>query len=239
MNIYVKTLSIIGSGLILTASTLSAKERSPLEIIDKALLHTEKMDKYAFEAKITEYDVQEDGSVIPYDYDTIVKVDRPNKLFVKSKSKYLHRSHIINNGLYSMIDYENKNYGQFTVPKNIDKALETILKNFDVKSPLASLIYSNMDQRIKFNTSQYLGTEKVEGVVCDHLSFKGKDKEAEVWVTKEDVPHIKAYTTIDKSTIPPKKVHTRVKWIEKANISDKDFLFTTPKEMHNISLLHK
>ena len=236
MNIYVKTLTVVGTGLILSASTLLAKERSPLEIIDKALQHTEKMDKYAFEAKITEYDVQEDGSVIPYHYDTIVKVDRPNKLYVKSKSKYLHRSHIFNNGLYSMIDYENKNYGQFSVPKNIDKALDEVLKNFDVESPMASLIYSNMDQRIKFNSSKYLGTEKVEGVACDHISFKSKHKEAEVWVTKEDIPKIKAYTTIDKSSMPPKKEHTRIIWIKNTSITDKDFLFSIPKGSEKITL---
>ena len=236
MNVYVKTLCMVSSSVIWGASTLLAQEKSPLVIIDKVFVNIEKMDKYTFEAKITEDDVKEDGSIVQYHYDTIVKVDRPSKLYVYTKGEFLNRTHIINNDLYAMIDYENKNHGQFTVPKNINKALDVILNNFDVKSTLASLIYSNMDQRIKFKNSHYLGSVMLKGMKCDYISFKDPDKEVNVWVTQEEVPRIKAYTTIDTKEVPQKKVYTEITWMENTKISDNDFVFVAPKDSKKISL---
>lgn len=237
MNHYVKTLCIIGSGLVLATNILLAKEKSALEIIDKAFLYTAKMDKYAFQAKIIEYDVKEDGSIVPYYYDTLVQVDRPDKLHVKTKSKLLNRNHYINNGLYSMMDYTHKTYGQFKVPKNIDKALDVILKNFDVEAPLASLVYSDMEKRIKFESSEYLGEVILEGVACDYVTFKVKDKEVHVWVTKEASPRIKAYETINTKHVPHKTVKTSIVWIENPKITDSNFNFVPAKGSEEISLV--
>ena len=161
MTLYKKILCTVGTGLLLSNSNLFATEKSALQIINKAFAYTENMDKYVFSAAIVENEVQEDGTLIPYRYDTVVKVDRPGKLRIDTKSKYMDRSNYVNEGLYTLMENKEGKYGQLTVPKTIDQALDRILSNFDIKVPLASLVYSDMSKRVKFNSSQYFGTVKI------------------------------------------------------------------------------
>lgn len=161
MNTYKKTLCVVGAGLLLSTTNLLAADKSALEIMNKAFQTTGSMDKYAFTAVIVDNEAQEDGSIVPYKYNTSVKVDRPGNLQVNNKSEYVNRSNYIHDGLYTVIEHGHGYYGQLAVPKNLDKALDSIFTNYDIKAPLASLIYSDIAKRVKFNSSKYFGTRTV------------------------------------------------------------------------------
>lgn len=239
MSLYKKALCMAGAGLVLSCTHLLAAEKSALDIMNKAFQHTGSMDKYAFSAVIVDHDVQEDGSVVPYTYHTSVKVDRPWNLRVDTKSEFLNRSSYVHNGIYTIIDHGQEYYGQLTVPKNIDKALDSILKNYDIKAPLASLIYSDMAKRVKFKSGTYFGTRTVAGVECDYVAFKNKGKEIHVWITTGDIPRVKTYTITDTSKQPHTKKNTTITWPENSNISDNDFVFHAPKGSKKISVLNE
>ncbi len=72
-----------------STTNILAAEKSALDIMKKAFQHTGSMDRYAFIAVIVDHDVQEDGTIIPYKYNTSVKVDRPGNLRVDTKSEFL------------------------------------------------------------------------------------------------------------------------------------------------------
>jgi len=237
MNAYKKILCIVGTGLLLSTTHIWAAERSALDIMNKVFQHTGSMDKYAFNAVIVDHDVQEDGTIIPYKYNTSVKVDRPGNLRVDTKSEFLDRSSYVHDGLYTIIEHGHGYYGQLKVPKTIDKALDSIFTNYDIKAPLASLIYSDMSKRVKFNSSKYFGTMDVGGVECDYVSFKSKIKEVHVWITTGEIPMVKTYSIIDTTTQPNGRTNTSITWLKNPNISDSDFIFHAPKGSKKISVL--
>jgi len=237
MNPYKKTLTIIGAGLLLTTTHLFATDKSAIDIMNKAFQQTGSMDKYAFTAVILDNDVQEDGTIIPYRYDTSVKVDRPGNLRVDTKSEFLDRSSYVHNGLYTIVEHGHGYYGELTVPKSIDKALDSIFTNYDIKAPLASLIYSDMKKRVKFNSSKYFGTMDVAGVECDYVAFKSKVREVHVWITTGEIPMVKTYSIIDTTTQPNGRTNTSITWHKNPNISENDFIFHAPKGSKKISVL--
>ncbi len=195
------------------------------------------MDKYAFTSVIVEQDIQEDGSVVSYKYNTSVKVDRPGKLRVDIKSKFMDRSHYVNDGLYTLMEHKEGEYGQLAVPRTIDKALDSIFKNFDVKAPLASLVYSDMRKRVKFTFSKYFGTVQINGTKCDYVAFKNKVREVHVWISTGNFPQIKTYSITDTSKQPTSKTNTSVTWVKDPKILDSDFIFHAPKGALKISIL--
>ncbi len=237
MHAYKKILCIVGTGLLLSTTNILAAEKSALDIMKKAFQHTGSMDRYAFIAVIVDHDVQEDGTIIPYKYNTSVKVDRPGNLRVDTKSEFLDRSSYVHDGLYTIIEHGHGYYGQLKVPKTIDKALDSIFTNYDIKAPLASLIYSDMSKRVKFNSSKYFGTMDVSGVECDYVAFKSKVKEVHVWVTTGEIPMVKTYSIIDTTTQPNSRTNTSITWVKNPSISDSDFIFHAPKGSKEISVL--
>ena len=194
------------------------------------------MDKYAFTAVVVDGEEHE-GVTSKTSKNTVnVKVDRPGKLRVDTKGTDRDRSNYLNNGSFTMIDHEYKYYGQIKTPKSIDGALDVLFEKFGIKAPLAQLIYSDMNKRVKFRTSKYFGKADVGGVECDYVAFKNRTREIHAWITTGDTPLVKAYSIIDRSNNVKSRINTTVTWNANANISDSDFVFAAPKGSSKISV---
>ena len=135
-----------------------------------------------------------------------------------------------------MIDHEFNYYGQINTPKTIDGTLDVLFEKFDIKAPLASLVYSDMDKRAKFRTSKYFGTKVVGGVECDYVAFKNNTREIHAWIATGDKPLVKTFSIIDTSADSASRTNTSITWNENPNISDSDFVFVAPKGSSKISV---
>ena len=237
MPIYKKIFTLLSVSMVLGASTLTAADKSALDIINKAFQYTSSLNTYAFTANIVEDEMQEDGTSIAYKYITSVKVKRPGQLRIDTKSKFLNRSITIDNGLFTIMRHGDNTYSQLSVSKNIDIAIESILTKYDIKEPLASLIYSDMAKRVESHSSQYLGTKNVDGVVCDYVRFKSQHRDIHVWVTKGDSPQIKAYNIKDTSEQPYVTTETKITWDVKRSIQNSDFVFNAPKNSKKVEIV--
>ena len=236
MNLHKKLFCSAGVALLLSSTTLFAADQTARDILNKAYQTIGSMDKYAFTATVVD-DEEQDGTVSEkYKHTVNVKVDRPAKLRVDVKGTVKNRSTYLNDGSFTMIDHEYKYYGQIKTPKTIDGTLDVLFEKFGIKAPLAQLVYSDMDKRVKFRTSKYFGTVDVSGVECDYVAFKNRTREIHVWITTGDTPLVKAYSIIDTSTDSKSRINTTVTWNTNANISDSDFVFVAPKGSSKISV---
>jgi len=229
MNLHKKLLCTAGVALLLSSTTLFAADQSARDILNKAYQYIGSMDKYAFTAVISE-----NGDAAKRTAN--VKVDRPGKLQVDTTGTEKNRSSYLNDGSYTMIDHEFNYYGQVNTPKTIDGALDALFEKFNIKAPLASLVYSDMDKRAKFRTSKYFGTKVVGGVECDYVAFKNNTREIHAWIATGDKPLVKTFSIIDTSADSASRTNTSIIWDENPNISDSDFVFVAPKGSSKISV---
>jgi len=232
MKLY-KQLLLAGAGVLLSCTSLVSAEKSAKSVIDNAYRYMGGIDRYAFDATVSDTDPQEGKT---YTHHVSVKVDRPDKLRVDTVGDIKNRSVYINNGLFTLIDHKYKYYGQMKVPKTIDGALDFIFRQYGIAAPLASLIYSDMDKRTKFSKGTYFGTAKVGGVACDYVAFRNKDGEVHIWIATGDKPLVKAYTIIDTHIEGKPRKNTSVQWHINPKISGKDFIFSAPKGASKISI---
>jgi hypothetical protein len=233
MNIQKKLLCTAGAILFLSTTTLFATGQSARDILNHSYQYLGSMDKYAFTAVVSD-EVAQDAKA--YTHTTLVKVDRPNKLRVEITGTIKNRTNYLNNGSYTMFDHHSKFYGEIKIPKNIDDALDVLFEKFNIKAPLAQLIYSGMDKRAKFAKSKYFGTKVVDGVECDYIAFRNGTKEIHIWIATGDKPLVKVYSIINTSKNYPSRINTSVTWNENAHISDNDFVFVAPKDASKISV---
>ena len=236
MNLHKKILCTAGVALLLSSTSLFAADKSARDILNNAYQYIGGMDKYAFSAVVIDDEIENGEATEKYKHTVSVKVDRPGKLRVDIKGTVKNRSKYLNDGSYTMIDHGHNYYGQIKTPKTIDGSLDLLFEKFGIKAPLAQLIYSGMDKKVKFRTSKYFGTKDVGGVECDYVAFKNGTREIHVWIATGDTPLVKAYSIIDRSADLASRVNTTVTWNTNANISDKDFIFAAPKGSSKISV---
>ncbi len=228
MNLNKKLLCIAGVALLLSTTNLFATEKSARDIINNAYQYIGNMDKYSFTAVVSE-DVVEDGKIVKtYKQNVLAKISRPNKLRVDTKGDVKNRSNYLNNGLYTMIDHDTGFYGKIKTPKSIDGALDFLFTKFGIKSPMASLFYSDMHKRVKFKKSKYFGTMNVAGTECDYVAFKNNTREIHAWIATGDKPLVKTYSIIDTGINGKPRMNTSLTWTN-TSISDSDFVFKAPK----------
>jgi hypothetical protein len=107
------------------APSLSAAELSARSIVDKSYRYVAGVDKYAFDAVVTDHVVNGD-KVTVYRNTLSIKVDRPDRLRVDIKSKEKDRSIYVNHGLFTLFDHNFDYYGQLKTPESIDGTLDFI-----------------------------------------------------------------------------------------------------------------
>jgi hypothetical protein len=222
--------------LLMGTGTLQAAERSAKEVLKNAYAHLKSMQRYAFDAVVLEEEANDGKIVKTYRQDLSIKVSRPDKLRVDTHGDIKQRSSYLNHGLFTMIDHSHGYYGQLKTPVMLDKALDFIIEKYGINAPLASLVYSDMEKRIKFRQSKYFGTVKVDGTTCDYVAFKNPGQEVHAWITTGEHPLIKAYSIIDTKIKGAPRTNTTIYWKENPNITEQDFIFTAPENAVKISI---
>ena len=222
--------------LLFVGTNLSAAQSQAEEIMLNAYRYIGSMDKYAFEAIVND-DLEATGSEARlYKQNISVKVDRPGnfRIDVTHDSKKL--SKYLDNGIFTIFDHDSKYYGQIKVADTIDKSLDLLDEKFGFLSPLAALLYSDMDKRAKLNAGKYFGKTKIDGVECDYSAFKDKSSILHIWIVSGDKPLIKSYRIIDNAVDENINSGGFLKWKTNEEISDKDFIFIAPEGAEKISV---
>ena len=224
-----KFLFATGLGLLLSTSTLLANTTSPQEIAKKTYSVLDSRQTYAFDATIVNH--SDEGT---NKHQVSVKVNRPNQLRVDVSGDIRNRSNYINNGDYTVYDYDKKMYLHLETPKDLNKALDNLFDRYEIKSPLAQLVYTNMGSRIKFDRSKNFGVVDLAGVECHYLAFSDKVKEVHVWITTGETPLVKHYRVIDKTSKNNAYKSTTIHWKKASTVSASDFVFTAPKDAQEV-----
>ena len=219
-----KFLLTTGLGLLLGTVTLIANPMSAQDIVKKTYDALDSRQSYAFEAVIVNYADDDKNK-----HQVSVKVNRPNQLRVDVKGDIRNRSNYLNDGQYTIYDHDKNYYLYLKTPKDIEKTLDTLFDKFEIKAPLAQLIYTNMGERIKFDSSKNFGVVDLEGEQCHYVAFSDKTKEVHVWITTGDNPLVKHYIIKDKTSKNNAYKSTSIFWKDAKTVSASDFVFSVPK----------
>ncbi len=238
MKLRKRVLFVTATAIMLGSSTLVAADASAKSILNKAFHYIGHMDKYAFHATIID-EIPTNGKMSKHRNDIFLKIDRPSKLRFDRKFEGHSKSYYLNSGLFTMIDNDLNLYAQLKTPKSLNKALDFLFKKYDIGAPLSSLVYSDMYKRTRARRGKNFGIRTLNGVKCNYIAFKDKTKEVHVWIATGNKPLIQGYTIIDTDIKSHPKSYTTIKWDNKAEITDSDFIFIAPKNAVKIPVNKK
>jgi hypothetical protein len=219
-----KILYATGLSLLLSTVTLFANPMSAEEIAQKTRDYLNSKQTYAFEAMIVNHADNEKNK-----HQVSVKVNRPDQLRFDVKGDIRNRSNYLNEGQYTVMDHDLNNYVNIETPKNIDDALDRLFEMFEVKIPLANLIYSNMGDRVKFKHNKNFGIVDLEGMECHYIAFSDNTTEVHIWINTGDEPLVQHFMVKDKTGQDNKSRETTISWKGAKAVSPSDFVFKAPK----------
>lgn len=236
MKLEKKVLLTLCSMIIVGSSTLVASEKSAFDIADKVYQTIGSMQSYAFDAVVTDQEMKEGTPIQKHRRDISVKVLRPGSLRVDAKGDFRDRSTYIHNGLFTILDHKEGYYGQLKTADTTDGALDDIFETYGISAPLASLIYSDMDKRVKFKKGKYFGVVDLAGTACDYVAFRSNVREIHAWITRGENPKVIHYSIIDIAQEGKPRTNTTIYWKKSLKIDTSDFVFRAPKGASKISI---
>jgi hypothetical protein len=152
-------------------------------------------------------------------------------LHVWTSGDLKEKAYYINHGKFTVYDALKNYYGTIDVPQTVDKALDYLFEIYGVQSPLANLLYSDLDRRIPpKNKGFYFGKSEVDGIVCHHIGFVAPLQEFQVWIEAGEHPLVRKFIVTDKSKPYLPRSGTLIKWRLAPDFDDDLFVFQKPEK---------
>jgi hypothetical protein len=86
--------------------------------------------------------------LVTYTHWVHIDLKRPDKLHIKISGDLKSKEYFIDQKRFTVYDALTSYYGQLEVPQGIEKALGFLFEKYDVKSPLANILYSDLERKI-------------------------------------------------------------------------------------------
>jgi hypothetical protein len=139
----------------------------------------------------------------------------------------------------TLMDRSKNFYTTITAPPDLDAALEYATQAFNLRAPLADLIYTKAYENLTAGVLSgfYVGLSKVQGVPCHHLAFKQKDIDWQIWVENSSTPVPRKFLITDKAAQGLQFTALFTKWNTSPQFEDSLFTFVAPEKAEKIDIL--
>ncbi len=242
-----KTISIFFLAVFLTAGMFVINANAqPEAALDPAAVSTlQQMAKYLtglqsmrFQAEV-EYDaVQGDGQSIEFGATREISLRRPERLRVDATGRGgAERSLFYDGKQVALIDRTNGVYATAEQTGDIDAILGFIEEKLHLQIPLHELVSNQLGEKLTSEIvfAAVVGEEFIDGVRCDHLALRKKDRGIQVWIEQGDKPLLhRIVITYEKAPGQPQFRAIFSKWDVSPQLEDSLFEFIPPKGSEKI-----
>ena len=113
-------------------------------------------------------------------------VNRPDKLRVTRTGGFADVEFLFDGKTVTMVGKNAKAYAQAAAPGTIDSLVDTLRTKYHRPLPGADLLMSNIHDQLmpEITNAKDLGSGVINGVECDHLAFRTKDVDWQIWIAQ-------------------------------------------------------
>lgn len=133
--------------------------------------------------------VRADGSIQKANVVRTTVVRRPDRLYFMTTGDNNAEGWYDGVGL-TVVLHKEKVFAQARMPETLDRTLDALHERFNVPMPLTDFIYSSPAKALLADstTGGWVGQEMIDSRSTDHVAFKDKGVEWEIWVPVEGDP---------------------------------------------------
>jgi hypothetical protein len=171
-----------------------------------------------------------------------VALQRPNKLRSERRGELANVTFIYDGDRITLYGRNNNLYAQMDAPNDLDAALDFARERLEIEAPGADLLYANAYEGLMqgVESGRHLGPAEIDGVVCDHVAFRGDDGvDWQLWVERGERPLPRRYVIVsnDQQASPVFIVEMRDWQVGPTAVAASDFVFRPPPGAVEIDFL--
>jgi hypothetical protein len=143
-------------------------------------------------------------SAISFDYDTSLELvsteqqkvalvssgtltlDRPDKLHLTRNGGFANLEMVFDGKTLTLLGKNTNLYTKVEAPGTIDQLVDVLRDKYHRPIPAADLLMSNPYKELmpEVNDVKDLGSGVIHGIECDHLAFRTKDVDWQIWIAQ-------------------------------------------------------
>jgi len=220
------------------ADKTKAPEPDPLQVLKKMCDYLKGLQQFSCQAEITEDVLLTTGQKIQLGKTVEASVRRPNRMRGEVQGDVENRLFVYDGKTITFLDRSRNVYTTIDAPPEIDAALNHAIQAFNLRAPLADLIYTKAYENLTGGVISgfYAGLSKVQGVSCHHLAFRQKDIDWQVWIEDGPTPLPRKFLITDKKAKGLQFTALFSKWNTSPQLEEALFTFVPPEKAEKIDL---
>ncbi|WP_173083196.1 DUF2092 domain-containing protein [Fundidesulfovibrio magnetotacticus] len=169
-----------------------------VSLLEKSCHALAALNEYSFEADVTLDKVYGDGSKVQAGRRMEVRVRRPGAFRIVTDGDDIQVLSVFDGKAFSLLLPDRKAYAQLPAAMDTDALMDMLSASYGIESTLGDLISNKPCDRLKPESSYYVGKAKVAGTVCDQLFFLGKDVDWQIWLEDSATPYPRKIVITEK-----------------------------------------
>ncbi|VIO71578.1 Outer-membrane lipoprotein carrier protein [Bradyrhizobium ivorense] len=168
-----------------------------------------------------------------------LRMARPDKLRIRRTGGYADVDLAYDGKTVSLYGNNAKAYVQADAPGTIDQLVDTIQAKTNAALPGIDLLLSNSFDVLTSDVIEgyHIGQGVVDGVECEHLAFRGRDTDWQIWIQAGAQPIPRKYVITSKTVAGAPQYTLRIKDWKTEAIADADaFAFKPPEGATKVGL---
>ena len=160
-----------------------------------------------------------------------VLMSRPDKIHTTRQTGFSDTEMIFDGKTLSILGKGKNAYIQAEVPGTVDNLIDQLREKFHRQLPGADLLGSNVYDELMTDVTDVkdLGSGVINGQQCDHLAFRAKDTDWQIWIAQGGTPYPCRYVITSKTVDQAPEFTLTVRdWKAGAAAGNSDFTFTPP-----------
>ena len=157
-----------------------------------------------------------------------VTLNRPDKVHVTRHGGFADVDAIFDGKTLSLLGRTANVYGQVDVPGSIDHLIDELRDKYHRPVPGADLLQANVYDALMSSVTNVkdLGSGVIGGVECDHLAFRNKEVDWQIWIAQGARPYPCRYVITSKLVENGPQYSVRIRdWKAGSEVAPDDFSF--------------
>lgn len=158
-------------------------------------------------------------------------LERPDKIRTTRKSGFSDTEMVYDGKTLSFLGKGQNAYIQTEAPGTIDTLIDQLRDKFHRQLPGADLLQSGVYDALMTDVTDIkdLGSGIIGGKECDHLAFRAKDTDWQIWIAQGKEPYPCRYVITSKGVDQAPQFTLEVRdWKAGAGVAGADFTFKPP-----------
>ncbi len=204
------------------------------------------MSDYMAAQKAISFSYDADLEVVTKDHQKLalmssgtVILNRPDKIRATRMGGFANVEMIFDGKTLTLLGKNENVYAQIEIPGTIDHLIDELRHKHNMPLPAADLLMANIYDQLMPEVVDIkdLGSGVVGGIECDHLAFRTKDVDWQIWIAQGDRPYPCQYVITSKHIPEAPEYTIQVRdWKTGEAVAANDFSFKNTTNAKKIDL---